>query len=48
MTKEEFADIMINELQEWGKFISLDDELPWTIDEEKMFEVLRFIGYLND
>ena len=44
MTKNEFADIMLKELKQWKKFISLDDELPWqTIDEETIWELIEFV-----
>ena len=44
MTKEEFADIMLEELKAWGKFIDLDDELPWqNLSEEKLFELIDFV-----
>ena len=45
MTKEEFADIMLQQLKEWSNFIDLDDELPWNnISEEKMFELIDFVN----
>ena len=44
MTKEEFADIMLEELKAWGKFIDLFDELPWqNLPEEKVFELIHFV-----
>jgi len=44
MTKEEFADVMLSELKEWRKIISLYDELPWQfISEEKLSELVDFV-----
>ena len=44
MTKEEFANIMLDQLKKWSKFIDLDDELPWDgIEEETVFELIKFV-----
>lgn len=44
MTKEEFANIMLDQLKKWSKFIDLDDELPWDgIKEETVFELIKFV-----
>lgn len=45
MTKEEFADIMLDQLKKWSKFIDLDDQLPWEgLDEEEIFDLVDYVN----